>query len=112
VALIDQIAERVVSLGMTVPAILFVESSKPLSFIGSQFLYFFEPVVKSLIKGEQYTRFARLLEERENVEVLLSAIERKDAEMEARRRVAREAEKKRRAEEKARKRLMKEGKRP
>jgi hypothetical protein len=101
-ALIDAVAEKVVSLRMTVPAILFAESSKPLSFVGSQFLYFFEPIVKALVKGDQYTRFAHLLEDRENVERLLVAIEAKEAEFEARQKIARAAEKQRKAEEKAR----------
>src|SRR5688572_6147395 len=73
--LIELVAEKVVSARMTVRAILFVESSKPLSFVGSQFLYFLEPVVRACVKGDRYTRFAALLEDRNNVEILLQAIE-------------------------------------
>jgi hypothetical protein len=65
---------------MTVPAILFLESVKPLSFVGSQALYFFEPMVRALFSVPEYERFAALLERRENIEVLLVKIETKDEE--------------------------------
>ena len=68
---------------MTVPAILFLESVKPLSFVGSQALYFFEPMVRALFAVPEYERFAAMMERRENVEALLVAIEQKD-EMERR----------------------------
>lgn len=76
-------AERVVALRMTVPAILTLESVKPLSFVGSQALYFFEPMVRALFAVPEYERFAAMMERRENVEALLVAIEQKD-EMERR----------------------------
>jgi hypothetical protein len=46
-ALITAIASRVVRMGLAVPAVFFLESSKPLSFIGSQALVFLEPFVKA-----------------------------------------------------------------
>lgn len=72
-------AEQVVSRRMTVPAILFLESVKPVSFIGSQALYFFEPMVRALFTVPEYERFAALLERRETLEALLVRIEAKDA---------------------------------
>ena len=75
IALIETIAKAIVVRRMTVPAILFLESSRPLSFLGSQFLHFFEPIVRAFIKGDQYRRVAMLMEDRENVEKLLLAIE-------------------------------------
>jgi hypothetical protein len=110
--LIELVAEKVVSSRMTVPAILFVESSKPLSFIGSQFMYFLEPIVRAFIKGDRYTRFAALLEDRENVEVLLQAIEYRESIVQDRERLAKKAEKERKAEEKARRKSIKEERKP
>lgn len=72
-------AEQVVSRRMTVPAILFLESVKPVSFIGSQALYFFEPMVRAFFTVPEYERFAALLERRETLEALLVRIEAKDA---------------------------------
>jgi hypothetical protein len=79
---------------MTVPAILFLESVKPLSFIGSQAMYFFEPLVRALFPLPEYERFAAMMERRENVEALLVAIERQD---ESERRTRREEREKERA---------------
>jgi len=75
IELLQKIAEAIVLRRMTVPAILFLESSRPLSFLGSQFLYFLEPIVRTFIKGDQYRRVAVLMEDRGNVERLLLAIE-------------------------------------
>lgn len=63
---------------MSTPAILFLESVKPLNFIGSQVLYFFEPMVKAVIQGKNYTRFARIMESRDNVEIFLELMEAAD----------------------------------
>jgi hypothetical protein len=81
--ILERLAEMTVRHRMTVPAILFLESVKPLSFVGSQALYFFEPMVRALFAVPEYERFASMMERRENVEALLVAIERKD-EMERR----------------------------
>lgn len=85
---------------MTVPAILFLESVKPLSFVGSQALYFFEPMVRALFSVPEYERFATMLERRENIEVLLVKIETKDEEA---RRADRERRDREREERAARK---------
>jgi hypothetical protein len=63
---------------MTVPAIFFLESVKPLSFVGSQALHFFEPMVNAFFQVRDYERFAILMERRENLEVLLVKIEARD----------------------------------
>jgi len=63
---------------MTVPAIFFLESMKPLSFVGSQAMHFFEPFVNAFFPVRDYERFALLMERRENLELLLVKIEGKD----------------------------------
>lgn len=97
--LFERIAEATVRYRMTVPAILFLESVKPLSFVGSQALYFFEPMVRAVFTVPDYERFAALMERRENLEALLVAIEQKD---ESARREERERRDRERAEKKAR----------
>lgn len=76
----DKIARKVVHWKMTVPAIMFLETSKPLSFLGSQTMVFFEPVIQSIFSFKDYDTVRKLLEERENVERLLLKIEQFDAE--------------------------------
>ena len=74
-AFLGRIAKFLVVRRLSVPSILFLESVKPLNFVGSQFLFFFEPIVKTFVGGQGYTRFAQLMEKRDNVERLLQLIE-------------------------------------
>jgi hypothetical protein len=78
--LIDAAASRLVRMGLAVPAIFFLESTKPLSYVGSQALVFLEPFVKSVLTVASYDRFVALLEDRSNVEALLRRIEDLDEE--------------------------------
>jgi hypothetical protein len=64
---------------------------KPLSFIGSQALIFFEPFVRAFFNITQYEQFARLMEDREALERLLVLIETQDEEERERERAAKAA---------------------
>ena len=77
-ALLERLADLTVRHRMTVPAIFFLESMKPLSFVGSQAMHFFEPFVHAFFPVRDYERFALLMERRENLELLLVKIEGKD----------------------------------
>jgi hypothetical protein len=81
-ALLDRIARAVAKFGMTVPAVFMLESSKPLSFVGSQFLHFLSPIVHTVLNAQELDRLAVMLERRDTVEVLIQRIE--DLEEEAR----------------------------
>jgi hypothetical protein len=72
---LTKIAQKVVDLRLTPVAIVMLESGKPLSFVGSQMMVFFQPIVTSLFPFRQYDEFAALLEERSNVESLIQKIE-------------------------------------
>jgi len=74
-ALLDRLATRVVELHMEVPAILTLETSKPLSLLASQTLVFFEPIVQSLFRFDGYRRFTALVERRDALETLTQKIE-------------------------------------
>jgi hypothetical protein len=76
---LDKLAKQVIKRGMTVPAILFLESVKPLNFIGSQVLVFFEPIIQTLFNFKDYNTFRVALEKRETIEILLLKIEKLDA---------------------------------
>jgi len=102
-ALLDRLAELTVRHRMTVPAIFFLESVKPLSFVGSQALHFFEPMVNAFFNVREYERFALLMERRENFETLLVKIEAKDD-------LARAEEKARRDRDRAERAARKRGK--
>ena len=97
--ILDKIAKKVVLWKMSVPAILFLESVKPLNYIGSQMLVFFEPFVQTLFSWKDYDEFRKMMEERENTERLLQTIEKFDSESQ----VKEKEEKKRRKEERKKK---------
>jgi len=78
-AVLNKLAHKVVDRGMTVPAILFLESVKPLNYIGSQAMVFFEPMVQSIFNFKDYDTMRIALEKRETLEVLLVKIEKFDA---------------------------------
>lgn len=74
--MVDKIATKVVKRRLSVPAILFMEVLKPLSFLGAQTLNFFGPIIESLMKKEnKYYNFTEFLEKRENIEKILLRIE-------------------------------------
>ena len=73
--LISNLAEKIVRHGMAVPAIFFLEMVKYMSFIGSQLMVFFGPVITVFIQSESYYKITHLLEERQNVEFLMLEIE-------------------------------------
>lgn len=73
--LFQKVAQRIVDLRLTPLAIVTLESVKPLTFVGSQLMVFFQPIFTALFPFRQYDEFAALLEERENVEELIRMIE-------------------------------------
>ncbi len=73
--LLEAVARRVVDWRMEVPAVLALESVKPLSLLGSQAMFFFEPMVLALFHWPGYRRFAELIEHREHVERFARMIE-------------------------------------
>ena len=73
--LIDRLAQKVSRWGLTAPAILFLEANKPFSFIGSQALLFFQPLLGFLLGDEVVGGYAQLFEDPANVERLLQLLE-------------------------------------
>jgi hypothetical protein len=99
-ALIEAVALRVVRMGMAAPAVFFLESTKPLSYVGSQALVFLEPFVKSVLNLASYDRFTALVEDRKNIEKLILRIEDLDETSRAEEKARSKAEKERKKQEK------------
>lgn len=95
--IIDKLAKGIVRRRLTAPAIMFLESIKPINYIGSQLLIFLEPVVLAIFPISQYREVAIILEERDSIEHIIKAIEQFDDEAIA----AQKAEKKAAKEQKA-----------
>ncbi|HID32516.1 MAG TPA: hypothetical protein EYP24_03980 [bacterium (Candidatus Stahlbacteria)] len=80
--IIDRIARRVVDMRLGMVAIVMLESAKPLSFLGNQALIFFQPFYRTFFHSPLYDDFTRLLEDRENIELLIQKIEKYEEEYE------------------------------
>jgi hypothetical protein len=74
-----KIAKEIVQRQLTVPAIIFLETVKPLSFLGNQLLIFANPIVSLVVRTGNYYKFVRMIEDRENVEKLTVVIEEENA---------------------------------
>ena len=80
---ISKLAKRIFDRGFTVPAILFLDMMKYVSFLGSQTLVFFGPILTVFINSDPYYKMAELMEDRNNVELLMLEIEKLEAEKKA-----------------------------
>lgn len=103
--LLEAVAKRVVGMRLAVPAVFFLESTKPLSFLGSQLLIFLQPFVQAFLTVKSYERFSHLMEDRDNVEKLIQRMEQLDEEQRVEEKRLRREEKKRKQEERARRGL-------
>ena len=74
--IISDLANDIVQRGLSVPAVFFLESTKYVSFIGSQFLVFLGPIATCFINNQKYYNFTTLLEKKSNINFLINEIER------------------------------------
>lgn len=78
--IINKLADGIVKRRLSAPIIMFLESVKPMNYLGSQLMIFFEPIVLAIFNVTQYREIAVILEERGSIERILIAIERIDDE--------------------------------
>lgn len=71
----DSIAGSAVKRSLGGAALWFAESFKPLSFIGSQAMVFFNPAAEFLGFGKKYQSLIDILSSREQTQNLISALE-------------------------------------
>ncbi len=74
-ALLQRIADAVVQRRMAAPAIVFLESLGPMSFLGSQALHFFAPIIELAFSAHEVSQVAALLEHRDTTVRLIALIE-------------------------------------
>lgn len=95
--IIEKLAKGIVKRRLTAPAIMFLESIKPINYIGSQLLIFLEPVVLAIFPISQYREVAIILEERDSIEHIIKAIEKFDDESIAAQKAEKQAAKEKKA---------------
>ncbi|MHC4138295.1 MAG: hypothetical protein ACYSR1_00295 [Planctomycetota bacterium] len=76
-ALISKLADFVVRRNMSVPTVMFLESVRPLNFVGSQAMVFFKPILSRFFTIDEYDKLATILENREAIDLLIKEIEQK-----------------------------------
>lgn len=74
-AVVEQISEEVVKRKMATPALIFLETMRPLNYIGAQVMHFFKPFISAIMTTDKYNRFAEFLENRKSVDYLCERIE-------------------------------------
>jgi hypothetical protein len=72
---IESIARDVARRRLETPAILFLESHKPLAFVASQALVVGTPILGSLFGVDKVSRYSSLLRSRDSIEKLICRIE-------------------------------------
>jgi hypothetical protein len=77
VELMERVADLIVQRGMAAPATVFLESVGPMSFLGSQALHFFTPILEFAFNAKEVEQVARLLERRDSISRLITLIETK-----------------------------------
>lgn len=76
-AWLDSIADKLSRRGLAQPAILFLETTKPVHFIAGQAARFLDPIFSLVVPENGLGRLAELLEKRQAAERLIRALERK-----------------------------------
>ena len=77
-AAVERICGEVVRRRMTTPALMLLEMSRPLNYLGAQALHFFSPFASVLVDPGAWETFAAFLERRGSVDYLCREIERQD----------------------------------
>jgi len=74
--MLDVAAKAIVDRGMAAPAVMLLDSMKPLGDLASGFAPFLEPMLAPLMSAEKLQAIQSLLGRRDAIEALVQAIER------------------------------------
>ena len=73
--LMARLAQKIVSRELSTPAVMFLQSVRPLSCISSQAMVFLRPFLTPLFNRADYDRVVAILDRRDGIAVLIDAIE-------------------------------------
>lgn len=91
--MLDKMADQVIRYRMAMPAILFLESVKPLNYVGSQAMVFLAPIVHSIFTVREYDEVQQALEHRETIAYFVDLLEEKENVVIAREKAEKQAQK-------------------
>ena len=72
--IVDKVCREVVNRHLAMPATILLETFRPLNYIGSQVMHFFQPIISTVLPGDGYTDFSQFLEQRGSVDYLCQRI--------------------------------------
>ncbi len=75
IEILRDIAKFVVKKRLETPALMFLETFRPMNFIGSQLMAFFEPFIGSFLKSKKYEDLIEILNDRRSISSLIDLIE-------------------------------------
>jgi len=81
IEIIEKISNFIVRKRMAAPAIMTIESLRPLNYIGSQLLYFLAPFAELIFNPKEYQEFAAMLEHDKYIKMLMQRIDELDEEI-------------------------------
>ena len=73
--IIDRLCGEIVRRRLTTLALLYLEVSRPLNYVGAQFLHFIRPILAVMLDTRSLEQFASFLEKRGSVETLVMRLE-------------------------------------
>jgi hypothetical protein len=73
--LLEQMSQQICRWRLTLPAIIFLQVTRPLSFIASQALLLCQPLISAFYDAPQIAGYADLLADRTNVDRLVARLE-------------------------------------
>jgi hypothetical protein len=73
--IVDRLCGEVVRRHMTVPALAFLEMSRPLNSVAAAAMQFLSPLISAVVTGPEHKRFAEFLDHRGSIEYLCRRIE-------------------------------------
>lgn len=73
--LVERVAQEVVRRRMAQPALLFLESSRPLAGVGAATMHFLQPFATVVIRKETWSKLSGFLERPGSIEYLCQRIE-------------------------------------
>ncbi len=72
--IVDKVCREVVKRRLALPAQILLETFRPLNYIGSQVMHFFQPIISAVLTVDGYTEFSHFLEQRGSVDYLCNRI--------------------------------------
>lgn len=73
--LLEQLSQQICRWKLALPAIVFLEVTRPLSFLASQTLLLCQPLINAFYEAPQIAGYAELLADRTNLDRLVARLE-------------------------------------